>query len=478
MSQKCLEEINTFSCNISLDKTRDNWKNHFSDFLDKVDFDTDSEKSVQIFHYGDIEAEFKFDDNTYSMVDEKIKDILAVDPDYKKITIKLYCKKSIQPRTLILYSPEIFVKGLEAKSTEKKIKFIFSHLRKKYDYIKLKDSSISLKSIYESKGEDLLVSNKKRAFKDVFDLDDAHVDYINSLMSVTSLYSPLCDYFLKIRTIASLSILSRKCSVNKLCFVFDGDKKFELSLYDNLEFYYEYGQIIYDFYIWAYCDERSPSRISIINHVFSQHQIILDSFQRHIFDILESNYRVYIADNFEQYVEVMSKLSDFLYETTTKISDKVSESIASARNTLILILSYFFTIIVFTGIDKGKVDNIFNFEITTMSTVFLIGGILNLYWLRKEIVINSILANNQLNEMVSRYSNYIDENELKSITNSQSLVEITKKSKQKSIYIFSALLIFLLLCLIWLLYYLNTPLSFLDSIQHDLRKLSPLVTKK
>ena len=174
----------------------------------------------------------------------------------------------------------------------------------------------------------------------------------------------------------------------------------------------------------------------------------------------------------------MSKLSDFLYETTTKISDKVSESIASARNTLILILSYFFTIIVFTGIDKGKVDNIFNFEITTMSTVFLIGGILNLYWLRKEIVINSRLANSQLNEMVYRYSNYIDENELKSITNSQSLVEITKKSKQKSIYVFSSLLILLLLCLIWLLYYLNAPLSFLDSIQHDLRKLSPLVTKK
>ncbi|HDM8238601.1 hypothetical protein ACXZ7L_22405 [Vibrio campbellii] len=470
------EDENTFSCTLTLDEQ--DWVNHFNCFSDTVLSARDHSASynVTIFHLGDEEESFVLDADSLDNTETCIKEIFQFENDRSNVSVKLVATKQNPDRVLQIYSSEHFVAYLESKKMTLQFKFILATLKNKYDCIRHVNFDARISDVSLAYGDSHILSNKTRALHDVIDIESCYVEYLNDLNKKFFSDTLLFDYILKLRTLASLAVLCRKCALDRLNFVFDGDKTLDL-MNEEIEFYHSYGQVIYDMYLWGYCDERHPTRVSIINHVIAQHQHVRDSFKRYVFDILESNYKVYITDNFEQYVEVTSKLSDFLYETTTKISDKISDSISSARNVLILTLSYFFTIIVFTGIDKGKVENVFNFDIAALSTIFIVGGLLNLYWIRKEIVSNAELARTQLNEMVDRYTYYIGDGELDGIRQCKSLSEVETKAKERRVYVSTSVVLLVLLFFVWGMYSLKSPLPFWDSIVADTQKTTAVLTK-
>lgn len=469
------EDENTYSCTLTLDV--EDWATHFNNFANTVlSAQNHSAKySVTIFHAGDEEESFELNDNSLGKTQACTTDIFDYENDKANVSVKLVAIKENPDRVLQIFSSEHFITYLESKKMTLQFKFILSTLKDRYDNIRHINFDADISDISFTYGDSHILSNKTRALRDVIDIESCYVEYLSDLNIKFFSDTLMFDYILKLRTLASLAALCRKCSLDRLSFVFDGDKNLDLAN-EEIEFYHNYGQVIYDMYLWGYCDERHPTRVSIINHVIAQHQYVRDSFKRYVFDILESNYKVYITDNFEQYVEVTSKLSDFLYETTAKIGDKISDSISSARNVLILTLSYFFTIIVFTGIDKGKVENVFNFEIAALSTIFILGGMLNLHWIRKEIVSNTNLARTQLNEMVDRYTYYIGDGELNEIRKCDSLSLVEAKAKQLRVYVSTAIVLLVLLVFVWWMYSLKSPLSFWDSIIADTHKTTEALT--
>ena len=477
MSVQFFEDENTYACTLTLDT--EGWEVHFDNFIN-VTLSANSHSAtytVSIFHAGDEEESFELNEQSLCKTKKCTNDILMYETDPSNVSIKLLATKENVERVLQIYSSEHFITYLESKKVSLQLKFMLSTLKDRYDSILHTNFDADISDISFTCGDSHILSKKTRALQDVIDIENCYVEYLSDLNARLFNDTLLFDYILKLRTLASLAVLCRKCSLDRLNFLFDGDKSLELAN-EEIEFYHGFGQVIYEMYLWGYCDERHPTRVSIINHVIAQHQHVRDSFKRYVFDILESNYKVYITDNFEQYVEVTSKLSDFLYDTTAKIGDKVSDSISSARNVLILTLSYFFTIIVFTGIDKGKVENVFSFEIAVLSTVFIFGGLLNLFWIRKEIVSNTELARTQLNEMVDRYTYYIGDGELDEIRQCNSLSLVETKAKQLRVYISTALVLFVLLVTVWWMYSLKSPLSFWSSIVADTQKTKEAITTK
>ncbi|WP_422767355.1 hypothetical protein ACOX9X_05350 [Photobacterium leiognathi subsp. mandapamensis] len=475
MKAQFFEDENTFSCTLTLDEQ--DWVNHFNNFSDTVLGASNHSASynVTVYHLGEEEDSFTLDSNSLAKTEAYTSEIFKYETDRANVSVKLVATKDNPDRVLQIYSSEHFLAYLESKKMTLQFKFILATLKNKYDGIRHVNFEADISDISFTCGDSHILSNKTRALYDVIDIESCYVEYLGDLYNKFFNDTLLCDYILKLRTLASLAVLCRKCALDRLNFVFDGGKALDLAN-EEIEFYHSYGQVIYDMYLWGYCDERHPTRVSIINHVIAQHQHVRDSFKRYVFDILESNYKVYITDNFEQYVEVTSKLSDFLYETTAKMGDKISDSISSARNILILTLSYFFTIIVFTGIDKGKVENVFNFEIAALSTIFIFGGLLNLYWIRKEIVSNAKLARTQLNEMVDRYTYYIGDGELDEIRKCNSLSQVDSKAKQRRVYVSTAIVLLVLLLFVWWMYSLKSPLSFWDSIVADTQKTTEALT--
>ncbi|MEH0690904.1 hypothetical protein H4F17_17880 [Vibrio cholerae] len=476
MPVQFFEDENTFSCTLTFDEQE--WVDHFSNFSDTVLGASNHSASynVTVFHLGEEEESFTLDANSLTKTEARTLEIFQYETDRSNVSVKLVATKDNPDRILQIYSSEHFREYLESKKITHQLKFILATLRNKYDCIRHVSFDADISDISFTCGDSHILSNKTRALHDVIDIESCYVEYLSDLNNKFFNDTILFDYILKLRTLASLAVLCRKCALDRLSFVFDGDKTLDLEN-EEIDFYHSFGQVIYDMYLWGYCDERHPTRVSIINHVIAQHQHVKDSFKRYVFDILESNYKVYITDNFEQYVEVTSKLSDFLYETTAKIGDKISDSISSARNVLILTLSYFFTIIVFTGIDKGKVENVFNFEIAALSTIFILGGLLNLHWIRNEIVSNAELARTQLNEMVDRYTYYIGDGELDGIRKCESLSQVEAKAKQRRVYVSTAIVLLTLLTFVWGMYSLKSPLSFWDSIVADIKKTTEVITK-
>ncbi|MGR5227683.1 hypothetical protein ACPV30_04090 [Photobacterium damselae] len=475
MTVQFFEDENTFSCTLTLDEQ--DWMRHFSSFSNIVlgAKNHSANCNVTVFHVGEEEDSFTLDAHSLANIEVCTTEIFQIEPDRSNVSIKLVATKDNPNRVLQIYSSEHFIAYLASKKMTLQFKFILATLKNRYDSIRHVNFDEDISDISFTCGDSHILSNKTRALNDVIDIESCYVEYLSDLNTKFFSDTLLFDYILKLRTLASLAVLCRKCALDRLSFVFDGDKTLDLAN-EEIGFYHSYGQVIYDMYLWGYCDERHPTRVSIINHVIAQHQYVRDSFKRYVFDILESNYKVYITDNFEQYVEVTSKLSDFLYETTAKIGDKISDSISSARNVLILTLSYFFTIIVFTGIDKGKVENVFNFEIAALSTIFILGGLLNLHWIRKEIVSNTELARTQLNEMVDRYTYYIGDGELNGIRECNSLSLVESKAKQRRVYVSTAIVLLALLFFVWGMYSLKSPLSFLDSIVADTQKTTEALT--
>ncbi|MEZ9998061.1 hypothetical protein AB4428_07115 [Vibrio lentus] len=118
----------------------------------------------------------------------------------------------------------------------------------------------------------------------------------------------------------------------------------------------------------------------------------------------------------------------------------------------------------------------FNFEIAALSTIFILGGLLNLHWIRKEIVLNAELARTQLNELVDRYTYYIGDGELDEIRECNSLSQVESKAKQRRVYVSTALVLLVLLFFVWGMYSLKSPLSFWDSIVADTQKTTEALT--
>ena len=118
----------------------------------------------------------------------------------------------------------------------------------------------------------------------------------------------------------------------------------------------------------------------------------------------------------------------------------------------------------------------FNFEIAALSTIFIFGGLLNLYWIRKEIVSNAELARTQLNEMVDRYTYYIGDGELDEIRKCDSLSQVDSKAKQRRVYVSTAIVLLVLLLFVWWMYSLKSPLSFWDSIVANTQKTTEALT--
>ena len=457
------ESLEHYTLSISL--SDNNWKFYVDEYINQVkNIDKeDVTTEVIIYHFCQMDSQLELGKHNAQSIEELIKNN-GDDEDDEDTTIKLITKKS-DSQNLVIYSPFAFINGLKNKKITKQIKFFLDDIRNIYNSVTLPNISFD---IPQHNCDEF--SNKSEFLKDHFDIYSCEIEYFNSLMVAFESESIFKSYLLDLRTIISLASFSKKFNLDKLCFTFENEKSLE---FDNESdgFFKEKKDIIYKIYRWAYCDDRSPTRIGIINLVVSKYQDLKSSFVDEIISTLESNYKIYIANNFDQYVEVMSKLSEFIHESTNKIVERTSESTASARNILILILSYFFTIIVFTGIDKGKVENIFNFEISCLSSLFIVGAIVNLFIVRSSIKFNLDLCEEQLADTLSRNSKYIGDDDKKAIESSKPLKKARDKADEEKVYVIIGIILSALLLLVWSLYYFKS-----DSAKGDVSKAKQTIT--
>lgn len=277
-----------------------------------------------------------------------------------------------------------------------------------------------------------------------------HLNFI--IDSDFKIYPELCKYFTSIRTILSLSMITERIEIednNLLAFV-SNDFYFEFN--DVKNYSEERSTVIYDIFLWCYEDESYKIKSSVFNTVISLQSEVNNSIDYKLLPILKTNLNILLKDNFKGYLEARNSILNFVFELSNKLKEELVEYKSSFNNTLMVVISFLFTSVVFTVIDKGKFIDFFTFHINIMVTVMLIGAFV--YMNMKQLSTEKILEFHveQRDEFKEKNRNIFSDEEIDSLLEPKSLKNLIEQLKSRTtLYIYQFFLLFVCL-VIWSLY--------------------------
>ncbi len=257
---------------------------------------------------------------------------------------------------------------------------------------------------------------------------------------------------------------------NKLLFKINGYKSIKgevdlssLSTEDNKESNEEYLEI----FKWVYNGGNLNDKIGLARNIISLHfsklgEMILYGYP---FQSIRSSYKVYEKQNINRYIEIRNKISDQLIDFNNR-ANKIVETFASGfQRSALTLISFYISALVIRVLSKGDFKNIFSFDTTILSLVFILGSFI--YYLVSQWEINEQrkrFINSYLN-VKQRYNDLLEENDIKLILNNdkdfnEDLSFIDNKKKVYS-YMWLSLLCILLLSTLFLfgIYTLNQILD-------------------
>lgn len=265
-------------------------------------------------------------------------------------------------------------------------------------------------------------------------------------------YPELCKYFASIRTILSLAMITERIEIedNNLFAFVSNDLYFD---FNDVKYYSEDKEnIIYDIFLWCFEDESYKIKSSVFNTVISLQPEVSNSIDSKFLPILKTNLNILLKDNFKDYLEARNSVLNFVFELSNKLKEELVEYKSSFNNTLMVIISFLFTSIVFTVIDKGKFIDFFTFHINIMITLMLIGAFvyINMKQLTMEKVLEFHIA--QRDEFKDKNRNIFSDEEIDNFLEPKSLKNLIKQLKSRTtLYVYQSLLLFVCL-VIWSLY--------------------------
>jgi hypothetical protein len=266
-----------------------------------------------------------------------------------------------------------------------------------------------------------------------------------------------------LKEVSSLLMLSHLCSdfdVVRKCFVFSGYKEVEI-FYDKVINGEEQQDILQTVYQWVYSGQEDAAKLGILSNVISLFSGLTDAglFDQNLKRTLFSNYKIYLKGNVERYIEVKNKVSEFVFDLSNKIIEHTDNFRGEVKKSVFAVYSFFFMSVVFTGIDKGKLSNIFNFEVSFLTILFLVAAIFYIHVSKSELNMKIDFAEDQLSDLKVRYSNILDSTELEEVFQRDIVSQVRAKFNEDKIYFFGLFLCFSLIVFIFIGCLLNIGLE-------------------
>ncbi|NLQ21412.1 hypothetical protein HGO26_00720 [Shewanella sp. S-1] len=266
-----------------------------------------------------------------------------------------------------------------------------------------------------------------------------------------------------LKEVSSLLMLSHLCSdfdVVRKCFVFSGYKEVEI-FFDNVLNGEEQQDILQTVYQWVYSGQEDAVKLGILSNVISLFSASADTslFDQNLKRTLFSNYKIYLKGNIERYIEVKNKVSEFVFDLSNKIIEHTDNFRGEVKKSVFAVYSFFFMSVVFTGIDKGKLSNIFNFEVSILTMLFLVAAIFYIHVSKSELNRKIDFAEEQLSDLKFRYSTVLDLAELEEVFQRNIVSQVRLKFNEDGIYFFGLVLCFSLIFFVFVGLLLNIGLE-------------------
>jgi hypothetical protein len=130
---------------------------------------------------------------------------------------------------------------------------------------------------------------------------------------------------------------------------------------------------LHKLYSWAYGDGGTAraDKIGLARNVLSLCVNRIEDIEAHseIWNALTSNYQIYLKGNISAYLDVKSRIADFLVESTSK-AHAIAESLAETlRNSLYVMLTFLLTVVVVNGLKDSGSEMIFSLQYLTVVVI-------------------------------------------------------------------------------------------------------------
>lgn len=169
-------------------------------------------------------------------------------------------------------------------------------------------------------------------------------------------------------------------------------------------------------YCWGMSGGYVADKFSIARNILSLNldttQILITS---HIIEAIKSNFRVYEKENVQQYIQLRNEISNLLIDLQTKINDIVQNFTTDFKNNLLVLVSFFASVVVFGVISDARPLAYFSNHIIILSYCFLL--ISFFYWLYSfnELNKKTKLFYRHYDQIKNRYKTLLDDVELDNI---------------------------------------------------------------
>lgn len=169
-------------------------------------------------------------------------------------------------------------------------------------------------------------------------------------------------------------------------------------------------------YCWGMSGGYVADKFSIARNILSLNldttQILITS---HIIEAIKSNFRVYEKENVQQYIQLRNEISNLLIDLQTKINDIAQNFTADFKNNLLVLVSFFASVIVFGVISEASPFAYFSDHIIILSWCFLLISLLYWHYSYSELNKKTKLFYRHYEQIKDRYKALLDDVELNNI---------------------------------------------------------------
>ena len=249
--------------------------------------------------------------------------------------------------------------------------------------------------------------------------------------------NPLRPIFDKITTLLSIIFMASSSSIekSKLAIQISGHRTIQ---YDYLVSDISYNDNLYKVYSWIFTDGNVIDKAIIARNIISLHCQYVEIFKmdEKVLASIKSNFKLYLRDNVQQYIELKNKIAEFISEIISKTGEYAMDTLEKFKGNLIAIFGFLFTVVLANIVSDQPLDNIFTRDITILMQCVLVGSAIYLvisyfqsgYQVRK--------VYDSYEELKKNYDDILTQEDIKEIFKNDETIKKMKKTINKSRWIY------------------------------------------
>ena len=263
----------------------------------------------------------------------------------------------------------------------------------------------------------------------------------------------LCEKFNNIATLLSIGYISNQ---SKLV-----DSKFNCQIIGqrNIEYSYNLSDIktnleLIKIYEWIYSNDNVIDKVIISRNIISLHCKFCDLLNTDgkTFSSIQSNYRIYLKDNVNKFLEAKEIVTKFICDITLQIGSDATKLLNDFKNNIFAIFGFLLTVFITNVSSEQPLDSIFTTDIVNLLYIILYGSIFYFILCLVECLYKYYKNDLAYLNLKDNYKDIFTEDDFKNIFQSDKKFERAKENVMYGILILSIIWITCISILFYILY--------------------------